>query len=133
MPHEFTKFVDDQIKRHGTGQALATGIGMTLSSFLRGARKEHTLGVGKLLLLAEFVGESPSHVLRLAGKPDVADAIERLYGQARTPLSGTHRELLDRWERLPLAKRRALWTVLRGLTGDTPPTTPAIRSRRKRT
>lgn len=90
----FSKFIDGLIERYGTSHAVAELIGMSASAFSRGTHNEATLSVDNLLKLAEGTGESPTEVLRLAGKGELADRIERLYGPPRAPLSAQARALL---------------------------------------
>ena len=67
----------------GSQQELARKLGMTPSGFGRGVRAG-TLSVENLLTLARETGLAPSRVLRAGGKPEFADLIEQLYGQANT-------------------------------------------------
>lgn len=115
---DFKSFIGEQIRRYGTAQKLADKIGMSLSAFSRGVRNEGTLNVENCLRLAEETGENPSHVLRLAGKGSTADLIERLYGRARSPLSGGDRELLALWQLLNHEADGALRTLLRALARE---------------
>jgi hypothetical protein len=69
-------------KRYGSHQRLAAEIGLTVSGFCRAA-KSGTLSIESVLRLAFTTGENPSVLLRLAGKGDVADLIEALYGAGR--------------------------------------------------
>ena len=90
----FRSFIKDQIRQHGTLTALANGTEMSVSAFSRQVRNENTLGIDSCLRLAQFVGESPSTVLQLAGKADVAALIEQLYGPPRESLSEIDRALI---------------------------------------
>jgi plasmid maintenance system antidote protein VapI len=90
----FQKFVQTLVERYGTAMAIADQIGISRSAFTRGVKNEGTLSEENLLKLAEAVGEDPGVVLRLAGKSDFADRVERLYGAAQRPLSPTDLRLL---------------------------------------
>lgn len=110
---EFRKFVDRLIEVYGTADAIAVMIGLTPSAFSRGVNKAGTLSVDKLLLLAEGVGESPSRVLRLAGKGETAALIERLYGVPARPMSPDDEILYA----LDPASKHQLVKLVKGLTG----------------
>jgi hypothetical protein len=83
-------------KRLGSATALAEAAGLTVSAMLRCAKGHNrlTLGAESCLSIAEVSGENPSALLRAAGKGEVADRIERLYGPPRPPLSADERALL---------------------------------------
>lgn len=68
--------------RYKTTAALAKAIGMTESGFSRAA-KAGTFDVENCLRLAEETGESAEVVLTMAGKGQVSDLIQTLYGKAR--------------------------------------------------
>jgi hypothetical protein len=106
----FRSFVERWIAEYGTKGRLAKSIGLTLSAFSRGFRNEGTFSVESCLRLAEETGEPPAYVLRLAGKPEVADLLERLYGrrQSLLRLGRQERELLDVWAELPTASQKSL-------------------------
>lgn len=113
----FRSFIQRWITEYGTAGKLADAIGLTLSAFSRGVRNEGTLGVESCLRLAEETGESPGHVLRLAGKAEVADLLERLYGrrQSLLRLGRQERELLDVWSSLPVASQKSLLGLMKDL------------------
>lgn len=113
-PNSLRDFVDRLVnEQYGTSGAIAKAIGMSLSAFSRGVRYEGTLGVDKLLKLAESSGNSPDLILTLGKKPDVARLIGRLYGPPRAPLSGADREFLNLWRSTPAGIREAMLTLLR--------------------
>lgn len=112
MSTPFERYINKLVKEHGTAGTIAKAIGMSLSAFSRGVRLEGSLGVDKLLRLAQWAGDDPSEVLRLAKKGDVADLIEQLYGTPRPPLSRVDDELTA----LPLDVKRQLLALVRGLT-----------------
>jgi hypothetical protein len=95
----FHSFIQSRIEHYGSAQRLAGAIGISLSAFSRGVRLKGSLGVESCLRLAAETGDHPSRVLRLAGKAEVAELIERLYGSrlAVTRISRPERELLGRW------------------------------------
>lgn len=90
----FPQYIKGLIDRHGTATVIADAIGMSLSAFQRNVNDRRTFGVAACLRLAEWAGDSPSTVLRLAGKGEEANLIERLYGKPSPALSATDRELL---------------------------------------
>lgn len=115
----FEQFIHRWIGRYGTAQALADAIGMSLSAFSRGVRNAGTLGVESLLRLAVETGEPPGKVLRIAGKGDVAELIERLYGTAHASLggvSGQERELIGLWKDLSRGTQDSMLTILTALS-----------------
>src|SRR5579885_1214122 len=72
-------------------RALATALGVTpsrLSRAMTGTGGEFPFNVTNCLRLAQLSGESASEILRAAGKKDVADLIEALYGSPADTLSG---------------------------------------------
>jgi hypothetical protein len=98
----FNEFIERWIVRYGTAQALADAIGMRLSAFAR-ATRAGTLGVEQCLRLAENTREPPGRVLRLAGKGEVAELIERLYGGAPSSTAGSRTSVT--WQEvLPIAR-----------------------------
>jgi hypothetical protein len=118
MPESFRSFIQGLIStKYGTAQAVADAIGMSLSAFSRGVRKEGTLSVENCLRLAAHAGEPPSRVLRLAGKEPIAELIEQLYGSERDPISGIERDVLQLWRSLHLDAQAPLSTLLHALAG----------------
>jgi transcriptional regulator with XRE-family HTH domain len=109
--------IAELVRRYGSLRALATRLGMSPSRFSRLARggEGNSLEVVNCLRLAELTGESASRILRLAGKADVADLIERLYGPtAIGPSSNKEIEqLLDAWTDLLPGTRDALLSYIK--------------------
>lgn len=102
----------------GTKRDLAKLLDITPS------RLSHLLNAGDIpsmevcLRLADATGTSASKVLRVAGKEDVADLIERLYGPAadhrqahKHRISPAESGFLAQWRQLDQADRRAM-TIL---------------------
>ena len=110
---EFREWVETLVReKFRTKRALATAVGLTESPFGRGV-EAGSLGVESLLRLAMASETHPSMVLRLAGKGDLADLIERLYGPGRDALTESQRTLLELWDRLPdeESRRNMLFTL----------------------
>lgn len=68
-----------RVQRQATKKDLAEATGLHPSTFSREV-KAGSLGWKPLLRLALVIGQSPSVVLRRAGKTEEADLIERCYG-----------------------------------------------------
>lgn len=92
----FQAWVDALVESRYGGRAfrLAEAVGLHQSSFSRGAAKG-TLSVESLLKLAQVTGEPPGDVLRLAGKDDVADLLDDLYGTTGATVSRTERRVIQ--------------------------------------
>lgn len=105
---EFQELLEGAARRYRTKGDLARALGITPGRLSRVLGGEHSLDVGKCLTLAKLTGESPSRVLRVAGKGQIADAIEDLYGPGATPVSPKERELLDVWSALTQRAREGL-------------------------
>jgi hypothetical protein len=72
--------------RYKTVAALAKAIGMTESGFSR-AMKAGTFEAENCLLLAYETGAAPGDVLTMAGKAQLHQLIEKLYGKARPEMA----------------------------------------------
>lgn len=98
--------------------ALARAIGINGSRLSRAINVgDFPFNVENCLRLAKISGESPSEILRAAGKKDIANLLESLYGPDRTKLlTVEERELLDRWDALSPKGREALKTLIADLT-----------------
>lgn len=117
---DFGEFLEDLAKQFPTKQAFAEAIGITPSRFSRVLAGTYTLNVLNCLRLAKAAGRSPSVVLRAAGKREIADLIEALYGPGATSVSPKEREVLDLWNGLTPRAREGLRLTLSEL-----PRTPA--------
>lgn len=105
---EFRDLLEAAAKAYPTKREFARAIGITPGRLSRVLGGEHSLDVGNCLTLATLTGESPSRVLRAAGKGDIADAIEALYGPSAPSVSPKEREILDAWNALTPGARDAL-------------------------
>jgi len=90
-------------------KAFARALGITAGRLSRVLGGEHSLDVANCLTLARLTGESPSLVLRVAGKGDIADAIEALYGPSAISVSPKDRGVLETWNALSPRAREGLW------------------------
>jgi hypothetical protein len=99
-----SKLVEAAVPRFGNYQRIADAAGFTLSALMRALKGGGILGVDKLVALAEAIGADPADVLRAAGKEDVAEILERVYGTPLRPLNAIDRALL----KLPADTKRAV-------------------------
>lgn len=86
--------------RFASKKALADAVGVSQGRLSRALKGDdnYSFNVENCLRLADVSGEPASEILRAAGKADVADLLERLYGGARpATLPAEERELLTRW------------------------------------
>jgi plasmid maintenance system antidote protein VapI len=91
-------YINRLVKKHGTAGRVASMIGMSLSAFSRGVKEEHTLSVENCLRLADAVGDNAAMILRLAGKPQVADVVDRIAGKSTETLSRREHNLIRTWK-----------------------------------
>lgn len=112
---EFREFLEAAARRYETKDAFAKALGITPGRLSRVLGGEHSLDVLNCLKLAKLTGESPSRVLRVAGKSAIADLIEGLYGPSAPALSPSQRELLDEWDTLSQRSRESLRILMREL------------------
>jgi hypothetical protein len=92
------QYVERLVKKHGTMGRVAAMIGMSLSAFSRGVQEEGTLSVENCLRLADAVGGNAGMILRLAGKPHVAEVMDRLAGSSIETLDKEERDLIYQWK-----------------------------------
>lgn len=113
---DFTALLDELGAPYRSKKAFAEALGMSPSRFLRATKGEYTFDVLNCLKLAQLTGVSPSRVLRAAGKGDVADIVEALYG--KQSITAAERQLLERWAALSPKARETLTTLMRELAGE---------------
>ena len=96
----FQTWVEELIeKRFKTATALAAAVGMELSPFTRGVAAGK-LNLVNLLKLAYVADESPSRVLRLAGKDREVEVIEAVYGPEKKVSDPVVQDLVNTWPAL---------------------------------
>lgn len=79
----FQELLGGFVERFGSQTALGRAVGMSASRINKVLKGRDTFDVANCLRLAEATGETPGVILRTAGKADVQELIERLYGEAR--------------------------------------------------
>jgi hypothetical protein len=102
-------------EQFGTPTALANALDMTLISFNRGL-EAGTFSVSNLLRLAEITNTPAGTVLRLAGKPEVAALLERLYGITSEELSPEEQRHLSMWRKASPTARASIDVLLEYLS-----------------
>ena len=116
---EFRDLLEAAAKAYPTKKAFAKAIGITPGRLSRVLGGEHSLDVGNCLTLAKLTGEPPSRVLRVAGKGDIADSIEALYGPSAKIVSPKERAVLDLWNALTQRAREGLLLTMTELPRGT--------------
>jgi hypothetical protein len=99
-PATFAALIERLIEQHGTQDAVAKLLGISSSGL---GRAGDTMSFQNLIKLAYKAGLDPSLVLRLAGKGEIADMLESVYGPPAAPLSDEDRRLIS----LPPTKKHA--------------------------
>ena len=117
-PKEFGEILKQCVERIGTRHALGKLLGMSGSRVGRAIDGQYTFNIENCLRLADVMRESPTRILRAAGKIEIANLIERLYGKTTPLLSDADQQLLDLWNALPARRRKILYDVLNELTAD---------------
>jgi hypothetical protein len=113
---DFTALLKRVSAKFASQQALAEEIGITAPRLNRALNHgDYSLNVANCLRLARVAGEPPSVVLRAAGKGDIADLIESLYGAPDEEFSPAERTLVKRWRRLDDEERQAFQRLMRDL------------------
>lgn len=85
----FQEMLGGFVERFGSQTALGRAVGMSASRINKVLKGRDTFDVANCLRLAEATGETPAVILRTAGKGDVQELIERLYGEARPRMAPT--------------------------------------------
>lgn len=111
---KFQLLLQRTASRFRSEKALADRLGIGAPRLNRALNKgDFSFNVLNCLRLADASGEHPSEVLRAAGKGDVADLIERLYGVDAEPLASDEREVVELYRGLPDEVRQSALTFLR--------------------
>jgi DNA-binding transcriptional regulator YdaS (Cro superfamily) len=113
----------------GSKKDLASQLGVTPTQVTRLTKDgkdgegESSTSIERCLMLARIARESPSAVLRAAGKSEVAVLIESLYGSARPvapfqPLASEDESCLKVWQQLTRRDRRIVMNLLESLAAE---------------
>lgn len=97
---DFTDLLNRIADRFPTRLALAKALDINasrLSRALNGTDKHTSFNIENCLKLAQVSGEPPADVLRAAGKGDIAELIESLYGPERRVSDPVVQGLLQHW------------------------------------
>lgn len=110
-------YIKRLVARFGTATALAAKIGMTVSAFSRAVHEEGTFSLENCLRLADAFGDDPCVVLRIAGKLDQADLLQRLRREesALNPRALRH---IRAWKRISPEHQDYLTEITEGLPDD---------------
>jgi plasmid maintenance system antidote protein VapI len=109
---EFRDLLEAAAKLFSTKREFAGKLGITPGRLSRVLGGEHSLDPMNCLRLAQMTGATPSRVLRIAGKGELAEMIESLYGPGRPTVSASQRELLDQFDRISQRARDGVKAVL---------------------
>lgn len=112
---ELQRYVDRLVKKFGTATALAEKIGMSVSAFSRAVNEEGTFSFENCIRLAYAFGDHPSVILRLAGKGEMAEMLDRLYAGEKIRLSERDREFFGLWKKITASNRNSLIDIGMGL------------------
>lgn len=119
---DLQKLLTDLAKQFGTKTALAERLGLSLERLIKVMKDpKESLGVLNCLKLAQVSGLPPSQILIMAGKKDVADLLDSVYG--RTAERPTNPEALATqwWPEMTPKAKDALRTLLDELATERPP------------
>jgi len=125
---ELQQLLTDLLKKKGgTKTAFAESIGISLERLLKVLKNPtESLGVANLLRLAVVSGLAPGRVLTMAGKSDVAELLDLLYGE--TPERPVSVQAL--WPTLSPKAQLALTTFVEDLEAKRRKS-PTMKKRRK--
>lgn len=113
--NRLTDILEEAVALFGTQEAAGRAIGLSGSRYSRimaaESPEDNSLGVANCLRLALVTKRHPSDVLRSAGKADVADLIEQVYGGTPTALTDEERQLLYDFHALDPDRRETIRRV----------------------
>jgi transcriptional regulator with XRE-family HTH domain len=114
----------------GRQASMAAAVGLTQSHLSRALRDGKNFGVENCLRLALETGRSAGDILRAAGKLEVADLLEQLYGPPRKAQSPLAAKAMARIEQLDAEHQKLAvdWLSIT-LRAASPPTARGTRKR----
>ncbi len=112
---DFQELLADVRKGYSSQKEFAKALGIDPSRLSKAINLgEFPFNAENCLRLAKLSGKSPSAILRAAGKGDIAELIESLYGKQWTDLlTKDELELLMAWRTQTHEERQALLLLLR--------------------
>lgn len=135
---DFKALLQAAARQFSSQHAFAQALGISPSRLNRALNKgDYPLNALNCLKLASITGEPAGDVLRAAGKADVAELIEQLYGGGRAALTTAERELIATWALIPPDVQRHFDVLLRhardvAVHAQPGKTGPAPEARRRR-
>jgi transcriptional regulator with XRE-family HTH domain len=111
---EFRDFLEAAAKKLGSKRKLAQAINLSPGRLSRVLGGEHSFTIARCFALAKVTGDSPAHVLRVAGKSKLADLIEEAYGPNPSGVNPAERTLIKQWDALePQDRVHMEWMLTR--------------------
>lgn len=110
--------------RFGTQFAMAAAIGISGSRLGRAMKGQDTLNALNCVRLAVAAGERPSTILRAAGKGELADLLEQLYGKSAAAIPAHEQRTLAQLHSLTTADRAAIEHLIDALAARLKPGGP---------
>jgi hypothetical protein len=116
-PTDFQSYLERAAQSLGSQIALARALGIDptrISRLMRGTGDYARLNFENCLRLAAILDEWPAPILRAAGHVDQAVLLERLCGPSagERSLKSSEWQLLRKWRTLPIARQKAVITLL---------------------
>jgi len=118
---DLQKLLQSLLQTYGTKTALAQELGISLERLIKIMKDpKESLGFANLLRLALIAGLPPSQVLRVAGKDEEADLLERAYGRKSGESLDAQKSITQWWPDLSEKGVAALRTFLDEVSSGRP-------------
>lgn len=128
---EFKDLLSKIAGRFPSKKAFAEALDIDPSRLTRAINAgDFPFNIENCLRLAKLSGESPTEILRSAGKVDIAELIESLYGR-EAEYTAKERELIETWRSLTPQARGALEIVFNDLAQAAPIVRKADKPKRR--
>jgi plasmid maintenance system antidote protein VapI len=131
---DFQELLAEVRKGYSSQKEFAKALGIDPSRLSKAINLgEFPFNAENCLRLAKLSDKAPSAILRAAGKGDIAELIESLYGKQWTDLlTKEEQELLRAWQAQTPEEQQALLTLLRRRPRMAPKNTSGGRFRRSK-
>jgi hypothetical protein len=114
VPSEFQSLLIHAATQFPSQHAMADAIGISPARLNRAIHQgDYAFNVANCLRLALVTSITPSTILRAAGKGEIADLIERLYGSVDPALTRPERDHLRQWRALEPDRQAAIAVLMR--------------------